>query len=107
MMKWISRIAAEVAQSGNEAIEMVKLSRARQEPYNLIIVDWKMPEMDGVETTRQIRSVLGTDTAVIILTAYNWDDIYEEATTAGVDSFIAKPLFAENLLNEFNCFTLL
>ncbi len=94
-------IAAEVAQSGNEAIEMVKLSRARQEPYNLIIVDWKMPEMDGVETTRQIRSVLGTDTAVIILTAYNWDDIYEEATTAGVDSFIAKPLFAENLLNEF------
>ncbi|MBR1524192.1 MAG: response regulator [Lachnospiraceae bacterium] len=94
-------IAAETVQSGNEAVEMVKLSHARQEPYNLIIVDWQMPEMDGVETTRKIRSVIGKETAVIILTAYNWDEIYEEATTAGVDSFIAKPLFTENLLNEF------
>lgn len=93
-------IAAETVQSGSEAVELVKLSHARQEPYNLIIVDWKMPEMNGVETTRQIRSVIGNDTAVIILTAYNWDDIYEEATTAGVDSFIAKPLFTESLLNE-------
>jgi len=94
-------IAAETVQSGSEAVEMVKLSYARREPYNLIIVDWQMPEMDGVETTRQIRSVIGNETAVIILTAYNWDDIYEEATVAGVDSFIAKPLFTENLLNEF------
>lgn len=94
-------IAAETVQSGSEAVEMVKLSHARQEPYNLIIVDWQMPEMDGVETTRQIRSVIGNETAVIILTAYNWDDIYEEATIAGVDSFIAKPFFTENLLNEF------
>ena len=94
-------IAAEAVQSGSEAVEMVKLSDARQEPYNLIIVDWQMPEMDGVETTRQIRSVIGNDTAVIILTSYNWDDIYEEAVTAGVDTFISKPLFTENLLNEF------
>ncbi len=94
-------IAAETVLSGSEAIEMVKLSHARQDSYNLIIVDWKMPEMDGVETTRNIRSIIGNDTAVIILTAYNWDDIYEEATGAGVDSFISKPLFTENLLNEF------
>ncbi len=93
-------IKADTAQSGTEALEMVKVSYARQEPYNLIIVDWQMPEMDGVETTRQIRSIIGKDTAVIILTAYNWDDIYEEATMAGVDSFIAKPLFTDNLLNE-------
>lgn len=93
-------IMADTAQSGTEALEMVKVSYARQEPYNLIIVDWQMPEMDGVETTRQIRSIIGKDTAVIILTAYNWDDIYEEATMAGVDSFIAKPLFTDNLLNE-------
>ena len=94
-------IAVETVQSGSEAVEMVKLSNARQEPYNLIIVDWQMPEMDGVETARQIRSIIGNGTAVIILTAYNWDDIYEEATKAGVDSFISKPLFTENLLNEF------
>ena len=94
-------INAETVQSGQEAIETVKLSQARQEPFNLIIVDWQMPEMDGVETTRQIRAAIGNETAVIILTAYNWDDIYDEATRAGVDSFIAKPLFTENLLTEF------
>ena len=57
--------------------------------------------MDGIETTRQIRSVIGNTTAIIILTAYNWDDIYEEATAAGVDSFISKPLFSGNLIEEF------
>ena len=93
-------IAAETVQSGQMAVEMVKLSQARQEPFNLIIVDWQMPGMDGVETTKQIRSIIGKETAIIILTAYNWDDIFEEATSAGVDSFIAKPLFSENLLNE-------
>ena len=94
-------IIAETSTSGQEAIELVKMAEARQDPYNLIIVDWQMPEMDGVETTKQIRSVIGKDTAVIILTAYNWDDIYDEAKEAGVDSFISKPLFTENLINEF------
>jgi signal transduction histidine kinase/DNA-binding response OmpR family regulator len=94
-------IEAETALSGGKALEMVKLSEARQEPYNLIIVDWQMPDMDGLETTKSIRSLIGNDTAVIILTAYNWDDIYEEAKAVGVDSFIAKPLFTENLLGEF------
>ena len=93
-------IAAETVQSGQVAVELVKLSQARQEPFNLIIVDWQMPEMDGVETTKQIRSIIGKETAIIILTAYNWDDIFEEATLAGVDSFIAKPIFSDNLLNE-------
>ncbi len=93
-------ISAETVQSGQMAVETIKLSQARREPFNLIIVDWQMPEMDGVETTRQIRSIIGKETAIIILTAYNWDDIFEEATLAGVDSFIAKPLFSENLINE-------
>lgn len=93
-------IAAETVEAGREAVEMVKLSHARQEPFNLIIVDWKMPEMDGVETTRQIRSIIGEDTAVIILTSYNWDDVAEEADTAGVDSFLAKPLVSDTLLDE-------
>ena len=95
-----SGINCEIAMSGEEAIEMVTLHHARRETYNLIIVDWKMPEMDGVETTRQIRSVIGDESAIIILTAYNWDDIYDEAIDAGVDSFIAKPLFSGNLLDE-------
>ena len=94
-------IAAELAASGVEAIEKVKLRHARREPYNLILVDWKMPEMDGVETTRRMREVIGHESAIIILTAYRWDDVLEEALQAGVDSFIPKPLFAAAVLDEF------
>lgn len=94
-------IASEVALSGKDALEMIKLRQARRAPYNLIIVDWQMPEMDGVEVTRNIRNIIGNETAIIILTAYNWEDIIEEAIAAGVDSFIAKPLFSGNLLEEF------
>ena len=94
-------IASEIANSGPEAIEMVQLRHARRIPYNLILVDWKMPEMDGVETTRRIRTITGDESAIIILTAYRWDDVLEEAVEAGVDSFISKPLFASNLLEEF------
>ena len=94
-------IAAEIAPSGAKAVEMVQLRHARREPYNLILVDWQMPEMDGVETTRRIRSVIGDESAIIILTAYRWDEILDEAVRAGVDSFIAKPLFAAIVLEEF------
>jgi CheY-like chemotaxis protein len=94
-------IYAETASSGQEAIDMVQLRQTRMEPYNLILVDWKMPEMDGVETTRRIRSIVGNESAIIILTAYHWDDILDEATLAGVDSFLAKPLFAANVMEEF------
>ena len=76
-------IATETALSGQEAVEKVKLRQARREPYNLIVIDWKMPEMDGVETTKAIRSEIGDETAIIILTAYNWDDILDEALEAG------------------------
>ena len=94
-------INCETALSGAEGLEMVRLRHARMEPYNLILVDWKMPEMDGVETTRQIRTVVGHETPVIILTSYSWDDIEDEAREAGVDSFVAKPLFAGTVLDEF------
>ena len=94
-------ISSETAASGADAIEMVKLRHARREPYNLILVDWKMPEMDGVETTRRIREITGGESAIVILTAYRWDDVLEEATQAGVDSFLSKPLFASNVLDEF------
>ena len=94
-------IKSDFAYSGKEAIEKVKIHHARREPFNLIVVDWQMPDMDGIETTRQIRSIIANESAIIILTAYNWDDIIDEAIAAGVDSFIAKPLFASNLLDEF------
>ena len=94
-------ISADTALSGEEGIEKVRLRHGRRTPYNLILIDWKMPGLDGVETTRQIRSIVGSESAIIILTAYRWDDILDEAVNAGVDSFLAKPLFAANILEEF------
>jgi CheY-like chemotaxis protein len=60
-----------------------------------------MPELDGIETARRIRSITGDETGIIILTAYKWDDVVEKGTAAGVDSFVSKPLFAGNVLEEF------
>ena len=94
-------IYCDKALGGAEGVEMAKVRHARREPYDLILVDWKMPGMDGVETTRQIRASLGEETSIIILTSYNWEDIMEEATDAGVDTFVAKPLFAGSVMDEF------
>ena len=80
---------------------MIRLRHARREPYNLILVDWKMPDLDGVETTRLIRQAVGDETPVIILTSYSWEDIIEEAKAAGVDTFVAKPLFVGSVMDEF------
>ena len=94
-------ISCEIAESGADALEMVRIRHARREDYDLLLIDWKMPDMDGVETTRQIRAVVGNDTPIIILTSYNWDDVEEEARSAGVDTFVPKPLFAGSVLDEF------
>ena len=94
-------VNCEKALSGAEGVQMVKVRHARREPYNLILVDWRMPDMDGMETTRQIRAAVGNETPVVILTSYHWDEIAEEAKAAGVDTFVAKPLFAGTVLDEF------
>ena len=94
-------IAAESSLNGADALEMIKLRHARHEAYNLILVDLKMPEQDGIEVTRKIREVVGEESAIIILTAYSWDDVMEDALAAGVDSFMSKPLFAAGVMDEF------
>ena len=94
-------IKCETAETGWEGIDKVRIRHGRREDFNLILIDWKMPEMDGVETTRQIRKIVGCDTPVIILTSFNWDEIADEAREAGVDTFVAKPLFAGTVLDEF------
>ncbi|MBQ7477030.1 MAG: response regulator [Selenomonadaceae bacterium] len=95
-------IAADTVLNGIEALEMVKLHHARHEPYNAMLIDWRMPELDGIELTRRVREIIGNESAIIILTAYSWEEVMDEALAAGVDSFIAKPLFAATLLEEFN-----
>ena len=94
-------VDCETAGSGMEALEMISLRHARREPYNLILVDWKMPEMDGLETTKAIRELVGQESAILILTSYNWDDVEEEARASGVDTFVPKPLFASTVMDEF------
>ena len=96
-----ANIYVEVAYNGKDAIKMVTDRHNKKEPYNLILVDWKMPDMDGVETTREIKKIIGNESAIIILTAYKWDDVLDEALQAGVDSFIAKPLFVSSVVEEF------
>ena len=94
-------IKADTCHSGKEALNMLEVCHAKHEPYNLVLLDWKMPEMDGIDVARQIRLRYAKETTVIILTSFNWDEIMEEALHAGVDSFLAKPLFASNVLDEF------
>jgi CheY-like chemotaxis protein len=94
-------IKADTCYDGQTALKMLEVQHAKHEPYNLVLLDWKMPEMDGVEVARKIREQYDKETTVIILTSFNWDEILEEAIHSGVDSFMAKPLLASNVLDEF------
>ena len=94
-------ISCDTAESGWEGVDKVRIRHGRREDYHLILIDWRMPEMDGIETTRQIRAIVGNDTPIIILTSFNWDDIAEEAREAGVDTFVPKPLFAGSVMEQF------
>jgi len=93
-------IRADTCGGGEEALHMMEVHHAKQEAYNLVILDWKMPEMDGVQTAAEIRKRYSSETTLIILTAYNWEDIEEEASRIGVDSFLSKPLFTHTVLDE-------
>jgi CheY-like chemotaxis protein len=94
-------IRADVCHSGSEALNMLELQNLKQEPYSLVLMDWRMPEMDGVETAKRIRQNYGSKELSIIMTAYTWDTIREEALAAGIDGFLAKPIFASGVMEEF------
>lgn len=95
-------ISSDIALNGDTALEMIKLKSARREGYNILLIDLKMPVQNGIEVTRRIRKIIGNESAIIILTAHHWDDVIEEALEAGVDKFMAKPLFASSILSEFS-----
>ena len=82
--------------SGKEAILRAQQSTELGDAFHAYIIDWRLPDMNGIEVTRQIRS-LGDDTPIIILTAYDWSDIEAEARAAGVTAFCTKPLFMSDL----------
>ena len=94
-------IRADSCRSGREALDMLEIHNAKHDAYNLVLLDWKMPEMDGLQVAEEIRRHYSSETTVIILTSYCWDEIMDEALHQGVDSFLAKPLFASNVIDEF------
>lgn len=84
--------------SGDEAIQKLSVAHENTDDYSVVILDWKMPGKCGVETAKEIRKQLGEDVPIIILSAYDWSSIEQEAKEAGVNAFIAKPLFRSRLV---------
>ena len=98
-------ITGEWVLSGREAVERCHARHELKNDYFAVILDWKMPDMDGIETARQIRKRIGKEITIIVLTSYEFSEIEEEAKAAGVDAFIAKPLFRSRLTAALRQFT--
>lgn len=96
MLKQIG-LRSDWTTSGREAVYRAKSALEEGDSYHTFVIDWQMPGLSGVDTARKIRDVFGNDAPIIILTAYDWTDIEEEAKTAGVTAFCAKPLFMSDL----------
>ncbi len=83
--------------SGKEALLRTHQAVSRDDIYNVYVVDWMLPDMNGIEVTRRIRKEMGKDVPIILMTAYDWADIEEEAKEAGINAFCSKPLFLSEL----------
>ena len=86
-------VSVDCALDGRTAVDLVKRSKQEERPYHVVLIDWKMPVMDGVETAKRIRQETSGDIPILILTSYDWPDIENEARAAGIDAFLAKPFF--------------
>jgi CheY-like chemotaxis protein len=87
--------------SGHEAVARVVAHHKAGQSFFAVILDWKMPDMDGLDTARAIRESVGPDLPIIVISAYDWTEIEEEAKEAGVNAFIAKPLFKSRMVQLF------
>ncbi len=93
---------AEQAHSGKEALEMIAKRHESGRDYSIVIVDWKMPDMDGVETIKRIRKEIDTDIPILLISSYDWSDIEDLAKEAGANGFVSKPIFRSTLYNKIN-----
>lgn len=93
-------IRADWVLSGMEAVEKAWKAHSMEEDYCVVIVDWRMPEMDGVETARRIRERLGSEMPILLLSSYDWENVKEEAIQAGINGFLTKPIFKADLLEQ-------
>lgn len=85
--------------SGAECVEKVISAHKNGDDYDVCLIDWKMPDMDGIEVTRKVREQVGPDTTIIIITAYDWSAIEQSAREAGANAFLSKPIFSSTLYN--------
>lgn len=95
-------LRAEWTLSGKEAVLRTRQANMRGDNYSVYIIDWLLPDINGVEVTRRIRREMGESVPIIVLTAYDWSDIEEEARQAGVTAFCSKPLFLSELRSCLN-----
>ncbi len=90
-------VSAECTYDGESAVQMVESHHKKHEDYHAVLLDWKMPEMDGIQTAREIRNRMLGDVPILLISAYDWSDIEKEAREAGISGFIPKPLFKSTL----------
>ncbi len=96
-------LAVQIADNGYDAVKMVQANLYTDNAFDVAIIDWQMPGIDGVETVRRIRRVVGDEVLVVVMSAFDWTDIEEEARQAGVDLFLAKPISESNLRTAIAC----
>lgn len=90
-------VHAEGSCQGREAVEKTLDRHRRNQDYNVVLLDWKMPGMNGIEAAREIRRCVGDELPILLISAYDWSEIEEEARSAGINGFISKPLFKSTL----------
>ena len=92
----------EIAESEETALTKLLAKKEAGKSYNVIILDWKMPGTDGVQLTKKIREIAGNDISILLVSAYDWTQIEEDAKDAGIDGFISKPLFRSSLFKKIS-----
>ena len=97
-------VQAEWTTSGRRAIEMACDRHSQHRDYHIILLDWKMPDMDGIETARRLRAAVGEAVPILLISAYDWSDIEAEAKEAGISGFLPKPLFKSTLYRGLSRF---
>ncbi len=88
--------------SGSKAVKRVEKLWSENKYYDMVLIDWKMPGMNGIETARKIRTIVGPDVTIIIMTAYDWSVIEHGAKLAGVNLLVSKPMFRSSLISAFS-----
>ena len=92
-------VTVDYALDGESAVEKVSKAYDADEAFDIVLLDWKMPGMDGVETAKRIRAKVGAGVPIMVLTSYSFDEIEDEARAAGIDLFLPKPFFVSNFRN--------